>query len=103
MNEPAAKDEHRLLQTNLKMLRLPTIGAEFEKLSREAAAENQTYGQYLLQLTELELARAFRVNSHGLPINMISAWRLIMRCTNPKKITCFLGLWLYRTASHVQA
>lgn len=75
MNEPAAKDEHRLLQTNLKMLRLPTIGAEFEKLSREAAAENQTYGQYLLQLTELELARrqanalASRIKQAGFPVH----------------------------------
>jgi len=45
-----------LLRANLKQLRLPTIGAEFEKLAREATASNQTFEQYLLRLTELELA-----------------------------------------------
>jgi DNA replication protein DnaC len=45
-----------LLRANLKQLRLPTIGAEFEKLAREATASNQTFEQYLLRLTELEVA-----------------------------------------------
>jgi len=45
-----------LLKTNLKLLRLPTICAEFEKLAREAATSNQDYEQYLLGLTELEVA-----------------------------------------------
>lgn len=45
-----------LLKANLKQLRLPTIKAEFEKLAREAAASNQTFEQYLLRLTELEVA-----------------------------------------------
>ena len=35
---------------------MPTIGAEFEKLAREATASNQTFEQYLLRLTELEVA-----------------------------------------------
>jgi DNA replication protein DnaC len=39
----------------LKQLRLPTIGAEFEKLAREAGAANESYEQYLLRLTELEV------------------------------------------------
>ena len=75
MSEPTVQDEHRLLRTNLKLLRLPTIGAEFEKLSREAAAENQSYGQYLLQLTELELATrqanalASRIKQAGFPVH----------------------------------
>jgi len=75
MREPTVQDEHRLLRTNLKLLRLPTIGAEFEKLSREAAAENQTYSQYLLQLTELELATrqanalASRIRQAGFPVH----------------------------------
>ena len=30
--------------------------AEFEKLAREAASANETYQQYLLRLTELEVA-----------------------------------------------
>jgi DNA replication protein DnaC len=45
-----------LLKTNLKQLRLPTMLAEFEKLSREAAAANENYEEYLLRLTELEVA-----------------------------------------------
>src|SRR5579871_5809840 len=50
-------DANRLmLKANLKQLRLPTMLAEWEKLAREAAARNQSYGAYLLQLTELEVA-----------------------------------------------
>ena len=45
-----------LLKANLKQLRLPTMPAEFEKLAREAAAANEGYEQYLLRLTELEVA-----------------------------------------------
>ena len=45
-----------LLRANLKQLRLPTMGAEFEKLAREAATANEDYTQYLLRLTELEVA-----------------------------------------------
>jgi DNA replication protein DnaC len=45
-----------LLKTNLKLLRLPTMAAEWEKLGREAAAGNENYDQYLLRLTELEVA-----------------------------------------------
>src|SRR5689334_776078 len=45
-----------LLKSNLKQLRLPAMHAEFEKLAREAAQANQTYEDYLLRLTELEVA-----------------------------------------------
>jgi DNA replication protein DnaC len=45
-----------LLKTHFRQLRLPTMGAEFEKLARDAAATNQTFVQFLLRLTELELA-----------------------------------------------
>ena len=47
---------HLLLKSNLKQLRLPTMHAEFEKLGRDAAAANEDYAQYLLRLTELEVA-----------------------------------------------
>ena len=47
---------HLLLKSNLKQLRLPTVWAEFEKLARDAAAGDETYEQYLLRLTELEVA-----------------------------------------------
>jgi DNA replication protein DnaC len=65
---------HMLLRSNLKQLRLPTIGAEFEKLAREAAAANEGYEQYLLRLTELEVAaRASnavqaRIRAAGFPV-----------------------------------
>jgi DNA replication protein DnaC len=45
-----------LLKSNLKQLRLPTMHAEFEALAREAATANENYPQYLLRLTELEVA-----------------------------------------------
>jgi DNA replication protein DnaC len=45
-----------LLKNNLKQLRLPTMLAEFEKLAREASANNEDHVGYLLRLTELEVA-----------------------------------------------
>ena len=45
-----------LLKTHFRQLRLPTMGQEFEKLARDAAATNQTFVQFLLRLTEIELA-----------------------------------------------
>ena len=45
-----------LLKANLKNLRLPTMHAEFEALAREASTANENYEQYLLRLTELEVA-----------------------------------------------
>jgi DNA replication protein DnaC len=45
-----------LLKTHFRQLRLPTMGQEFEKLARDAASGNQTCVQFLLGLTELELA-----------------------------------------------
>ena len=44
-----------LLRHQLKALRLPTIGAEAEKVAVQAAADNQDHLSYLLQLCELEL------------------------------------------------
>ena len=45
-----------LLKAQFRQLRLPTMGREFEKLARDAAASNQNYFQFLLRLTEIELA-----------------------------------------------
>jgi DNA replication protein DnaC len=45
-----------LLKNNLKLLRLPTVAAEFAKLSREASEAGESHEQYLLRLTELEVA-----------------------------------------------
>jgi DNA replication protein DnaC len=44
-----------LLHHHLKALRLPTIGAECEKVAHRAAADNADHLSYLLQVTELEL------------------------------------------------
>jgi DNA replication protein DnaC len=45
-----------LLKAHFRQLRLPTMGQEFEKLARDAAAANQGFVPFLLRLTELELA-----------------------------------------------
>lgn len=66
--------EQHLLKSNLKHLRLPTMSREYQKLAREAAAANQTFEQYLLQLTELEVsmrhsnALVARMKLAGFPI-----------------------------------
>lgn len=63
-----------LLKANLKQLRLPTILAECEKLAREAAESNQTFEEYLLRLTELEVstraanALASRIRQASFPV-----------------------------------
>ena len=44
-----------LLHHHLKALRLPTIGAECQKVAAQAAADNADHLTYLLQITELEL------------------------------------------------
>ena len=65
--------ERLMLKSNLKQLRLPTMGAEFGKLAREAAQHNQSCEQYLLRLTELEVsarsanALASRIHQAGFP------------------------------------
>jgi len=62
-----------LLKHNLKTLRLPTMLAEYSKLSREAADADENYDQYLLRLTELEVATrsanalSARIKSAGFP------------------------------------
>jgi DNA replication protein DnaC len=45
-----------LLKTHFRQLRLPTMGREFERLARDAAAANQSFIQFLLGLTEAGLA-----------------------------------------------
>ncbi len=44
------------LKTPFRQLRLPTRGREFERLAWDAAASNPSFAQFLLRLTELELA-----------------------------------------------
>jgi DNA replication protein DnaC len=45
-----------LVKAHLKQLRLPAMGQELERLARDAASSNQSYEQFLLRLTEIELA-----------------------------------------------
>jgi DNA replication protein DnaC len=45
-----------LLKAQFRQLRLPTMSKEFEKLARDAAASNLTFAQFVLRLTEIELA-----------------------------------------------
>lgn len=62
-----------LLRANLKQLRLPTMLAEFDHLAREAAESGQSFEQFLLRLTELEVATraantlAHRIKQAGFP------------------------------------
>ena len=53
---PMADVTTELLKAHFRQLRLPTMGREFETLARDAAASNQTFAQFLLRLTEIELA-----------------------------------------------
>jgi DNA replication protein DnaC len=63
-----------LLRHNLKTLRLPTMLAEYAKLSREAADGDEDYEQYLLRLSDLEVAArsanalAGRIKQAGFPV-----------------------------------
>ena len=63
-----------LLKAQFRQLRLPTMGREFETLARDAAATNQTFAQFLLRLTEVELASraanavATRIKNAGFPV-----------------------------------
>jgi DNA replication protein DnaC len=71
---PMADVTIELLKTQLRQLRLPTMGRELETLARDAAATNQTFAQFLLRLTEVELAsRAAsavmtRIKNAGFPV-----------------------------------
>jgi DNA replication protein DnaC len=63
-----------LLKAHFRQLRLPTMAQEFEKLARDAAAANQTFCEFLLRLTEIELAArtahaiARRIKNAGFPV-----------------------------------
>jgi len=53
---PMADATIDLLKSYFRQLRLPSMSREFERLARDAAATNQNYLEYLLRLTESELA-----------------------------------------------
>lgn len=49
-----------LLKAQLRQLRLPTMGREFERLARDAAANDQSPAELLLRLTEVHSASGAR-------------------------------------------
>ena len=98
-----ADNTHMLLRSNLKQLRLPTIGAEFEKLAREAAAADEGYEQYLLRLTELEVAaRASnavqaRIRAAGFPVQKdfdTFDFAAVPHLSKPKVLELARGEWI---------
>jgi DNA replication protein DnaC len=94
---------HMLLRANLKQLRLPTMGAEFEKLAREAAGADEGYEQYLLRLTELEVAaRASnavqaRIRAAGFPVQKdfdTFDFTAVPHLSKPKVLELARGEWI---------
>jgi DNA replication protein DnaC len=53
---PMADATTDLLKSHFRQLRLPSMSREFERLARDAAATNQNYFEFMLRLTESELA-----------------------------------------------
>jgi len=55
MSTPTPDTPQVLLEHHLKLLRLPTMLREYDKLARTCAQEKASFPRYLLRLTELEL------------------------------------------------
>jgi DNA replication protein DnaC len=98
-----ADTKNLLVRANLKQLRLPAMGAEFEKLAREAAAANEGYEQYLLRLTEVEVAaRASnavqaRIRAAGFPVAKdfdTFDFSAVPSLSKPKVLELARGEWL---------
>ena len=96
---------HELLKTQLRQLRLPTMGREFEKLARDAAATNQTFAQFLLRLTELELtartanAVATRIKDASFPVEKdfdTYDFSVMPQLSKPKILELARGEWITR-------
>jgi DNA replication protein DnaC len=104
MEDPTMADNHNLLlRANLKHLRLPVIGAEFAQLAREAAEANEDYEQYLLRLTELEVAaRASnavqaRIRAAGFPVTKdfdTFDFSAVPSLSKPKVLELARGEWI---------
>jgi len=103
-----ADSTHLLLRSNLKQLRLPAILAEFDKLAREAAAANENYEQYLLRLTELEVAaRASnavqaRIRQAGFPVQKdfdTFDFTAVPALSKPKVLELARGEWIEQRAN----
>ena len=92
-----------LLKAQLRQLRLPTMGREFETLARDAAATNQTFAQFLLRLTEVELAsRAAsavltRIKTAGFPVEKdfdTFDFSVMPNLSKPKILELARGDWI---------
>src|ERR1700730_10518345 len=99
---------HLLLRTTLKQLKLPTMGAEFEKLAREATEANESYEQYLLRLTELEVAArsvnaiAARIHQAGFPVAKdfdTFDFSAVPNLNKPKVLELARGEWIAQHAN----
>src|SRR5437588_8838436 len=94
---------HMLLRANLKQLRLPAMHAEFDKLAREAATANEGYEQYLLRLTELEVAARAgnavqaRIRAAGFPVQKdfdTFDFTAVPHLSKPKVLELARGAWI---------
>jgi DNA replication protein DnaC len=92
-----------LLKAQLRQLRLPTMGREFETLARDAAATNQTFAQLLLRLTEVELASrsanavATRIKNAGFPVEKdfdTYDFSVMPNLSKPKILELARGEWI---------
>jgi len=104
----AKANTHLLLRSNLKQLRLPAMNAEFDQLAREAAAANEGYEQYLLRLTELEVAaRASnavqaRIHQAGFPVPKdfdTFDFTAVPSLSKPKVLELARGEWIEQRAN----
>jgi DNA replication protein DnaC len=103
-----ANETHLLLRSNLKQLRLPAMAAEFEKLAREAAGANESYEQYVLRLTELEVAARganavqARIRQAGFPVHKdldTFDFTAVPSLNKPKVLELLRGEWLGQRAN----
>lgn len=92
-----------LLKTQLRQLRLPTMSREFERLARDAAANNQTAAELLLRLTEAELASrsanavAARIKNAGFPLEKdfdTYDFSVMPNLSKPKVLELARGDWI---------
>jgi DNA replication protein DnaC len=79
------------------------MGAEFEKLAREAASNNEGYETYLLRLTELEVATrsantlAARIRQAGFPVSKdfdTYDFTVVPALNKPKVLELARGEWI---------
>jgi len=97
-----------LLKTQLRQLRLPTMGREFERLARDAASSDQNFAQLLLRLTEAELAAravnavATRVREAAFPVEKdfdTFDFSLMPNVSKPKMLELARCEWIRRKSN----